>query len=135
MANGLSIRVKRGQTVALVGPSGCGKSTVVQLLQRFYDPLSGGVYIDDNDIREVCYENRRFARGGLINTEYQLIAVTLAKNINSDDASDNRIEIVRTIQIVKIINYVSIQLTYINFIKWTFCSCKRSHLHNFRVSR
>ena len=49
---------------------------------------------------------------------YQLIAVAMAKNINSDDANDNKNN--KTIQIVKIINYFSIQLTYIrsNFIKF-----------------
>ena len=41
--NGLNLDIKVGQTVALVGSSGCGKSTTVQLLQRFYDPLSGSV--------------------------------------------------------------------------------------------
>lgn len=40
---GLNMKVNVGQTVALVGASGCGKSTVVQLLQRFYDPLEGMV--------------------------------------------------------------------------------------------
>ncbi|XP_019479255.1 PREDICTED: multidrug resistance protein 1 [Hipposideros armiger] len=40
---GLSLEVKKGQTLALVGSSGCGKSTVVQLLERFYDPLAGKV--------------------------------------------------------------------------------------------
>uniref|UniRef100_A0A8C6MNP3 Multidrug resistance protein 1 n=1 Tax=Moschus moschiferus TaxID=68415 RepID=A0A8C6MNP3_MOSMO len=40
---GLSLEVKKGQTLALVGSSGCGKSTVVQLLERFYDPLAGTV--------------------------------------------------------------------------------------------
>jgi ATP-binding cassette subfamily B (MDR/TAP) protein 1 len=40
---GLSLQVKKGQTLALVGSSGCGKSTVVQLLERFYDPLAGTV--------------------------------------------------------------------------------------------
>ena len=39
--NGLNLTIRTGQTVALVGPSGCGKSTVVQLLQRFYNPLAG----------------------------------------------------------------------------------------------
>ncbi|ELW48096.1 Multidrug resistance protein 3 [Tupaia chinensis] len=41
---GLSLEVKKGQTLALVGSSGCGKSTVVQLLERFYDPIAGTVF-------------------------------------------------------------------------------------------
>ena len=41
--NGFSLKVNVGETVALVGSSGCGKSTCVQLLQRFYDVLSGQV--------------------------------------------------------------------------------------------
>lgn len=40
---GLNLKVEKGQTLALVGSSGCGKSTVVQLLERFYDPLSGEI--------------------------------------------------------------------------------------------
>lgn len=40
---GLSLQVKKGQTLALVGSSGCGKSTAVQLLERFYSPLAGTV--------------------------------------------------------------------------------------------
>lgn len=35
--------VEAGKTVALVGPSGCGKSTILQLMQRYYDPLSGNI--------------------------------------------------------------------------------------------
>jgi len=41
--NDLSISIQPGQMVALVGSSGCGKSTVVQLLERFYDPIGGKV--------------------------------------------------------------------------------------------
>ena len=47
---GLNLKVKPGQYVALVGASGCGKSTTIQLLERFYDPLAGGVFVDGRDI-------------------------------------------------------------------------------------
>ncbi|KAJ1604138.1 hypothetical protein NDA14_002305 [Ustilago hordei] len=47
---GLDIEVKPGTYVALVGASGCGKSTTIQLIQRFYDTLSGRVLIDGKDI-------------------------------------------------------------------------------------
>jgi ATP-binding cassette subfamily B (MDR/TAP) protein 1 len=40
---GLNVDVLEGQTVALVGKNGCGKSTCLQLLERFYDPVSGSV--------------------------------------------------------------------------------------------
>lgn len=49
---GLNVTVKEGQTVALVGSSGCGKSTCVQLLQRFYDPVFGQVFLDGEDVRK-----------------------------------------------------------------------------------
>ncbi|TGO52778.1 hypothetical protein BOTNAR_0314g00010 [Botryotinia narcissicola] len=47
---GLDLQVKPGQYVALVGASGCGKSTTIALLERFYDPLVGGVYVDGKEI-------------------------------------------------------------------------------------
>ena len=52
---GLNIEVLKGQTVALVGQSGCGKSTCIQLLERFYDPVSGVV------VRKIAGSDKNFS--------------------------------------------------------------------------
>lgn len=59
----INIKVSKGKTVALVGQSGGGKSTLVDLLPRFYDPVEGGVFIDDKDIREYKIKDLRNLMG------------------------------------------------------------------------
>ena len=49
--SGLNLRVRRGETIALVGPSGAGKSTLFELVLRFYDPQSGHIKLLNTDIR------------------------------------------------------------------------------------
>jgi ATP-binding cassette subfamily B (MDR/TAP) protein 1 len=56
---GLNLTVKPGQYVALVGASGCGKSTTIALLERFYDPLVGGVFVDGKEISSLNIANYR----------------------------------------------------------------------------
>ena len=46
MLRNVTFEIPAGKYVALVGPSGCGKSTIAALLERFYDPTSGAVYVD-----------------------------------------------------------------------------------------
>ncbi|HEY3288735.1 MAG TPA: ABC transporter ATP-binding protein [Anaerolineae bacterium] len=50
---GVNLKVKPGQTVAIVGPTGAGKTTIVNMIMRFYDPTSGRVAIDGHDLRDV----------------------------------------------------------------------------------
>ena len=55
----INMTVNRGETLALVGNSGGGKTTVVNLLPRFYDATSGGIYIDGVDIRQIDLHDLR----------------------------------------------------------------------------
>lgn len=72
--------VERGEVVALVGPSGGGKSTLIDLLPRFYDPQSGGVYIDGVDVRDVTLDSLRSLLG-VVTQETYLFNDTIAANI------------------------------------------------------
>ena len=75
-----TLKVKEGQTVALVGSSGCGKSTITQLIQRFYDPSGGTILLDGIDIKKL---NVRWLRQqiGLVSQEPVLFGTTIAENI------------------------------------------------------
>ena len=57
--NNVSFNIEPGETVALVGPSGAGKSTVFQLLLRLYDPQSGRIELDGQDLRDLRLEDVR----------------------------------------------------------------------------
>ncbi|CAF3532579.1 unnamed protein product [Rotaria sp. Silwood1] len=69
-----------GQRVALIGESGCGKSTVIQLLERFYDPIQGRIYLDGVDIRQLNIQWLRSCLG-LVSQEPILFDLTIAQNI------------------------------------------------------
>jgi ATP-binding cassette subfamily B protein len=60
---GVSLSVPAGRTVAIVGPSGAGKSTISRLLFRFYDPNSGRILIDGQDISGITQSSLRAAIG------------------------------------------------------------------------
>lgn len=78
--HGLSLAVKPGQTLALVGKSGCGKSTLVGLLERFYDPRSGSIQIDDKELRLVNVQNLR-GHMSIVSQEPDLFNRTIFENI------------------------------------------------------
>lgn len=78
--DGVSFRVRPGEMVALVGPSGAGKSTVMALLQRLYDPTSGRVLVDGQDLRDL--KQRAVRRQiGVVLQEGTLFSDTVRDNI------------------------------------------------------
>ena len=76
----LSLKIRSGQTIALVGASGSGKSTCIQMLQRFYDPSKGTVKLDNRDIKNL---NINWLRNqlGVVNQEPILFGTTIYENI------------------------------------------------------
>lgn len=83
---GFRLKVKKGQTLALVGSSGCGKSTTIQLLERFYDPKQGKVMLDDNDTKKLNIHWLR-SQIGIVSQEPVLFDCSLAENIAYGDNS------------------------------------------------
>ncbi|XP_020696622.1 ABC transporter B family member 19 [Dendrobium catenatum] len=76
----LNIRIRAGQSQALVGASGSGKSSVIALIERFYDPTAGKVMIDGKDIRRLNLKSLRL-KIGLVQQEPVLFAGTIFDNI------------------------------------------------------
>jgi ATP-binding cassette subfamily B protein len=76
----LNLRLERGKTYALVGPTGGGKTTTASLMARLYDPSSGTVLLDGQDLREVPAAERA-RRIGFILQEPVLFSGTVRDNI------------------------------------------------------
>ncbi|CAM4016683.1 ABC transporter ATP-binding protein [Palleronia rufa] len=76
----VSLDVAPGEKVGLVGRSGAGKSTLVKLLLRFYDPESGTIRIDGQDIAKVTQPSLR-ARIGMVGQEATLLHRSVRDNI------------------------------------------------------
>ncbi|WP_059053143.1 ABC transporter ATP-binding protein [Paenibacillus senegalimassiliensis] len=78
--NGVSLTIRRGETIAFVGPSGAGKTTLCSLLPRFYEVESGAIRIDGVDIREVTQASLR-SQIGIVQQDVFLFSGTIRENI------------------------------------------------------
>jgi ATP-binding cassette subfamily B protein len=78
--DGVSLRVRPAEKVAIVGPSGAGKSTIFHLIQRFYDPLAGRVMLDGVRLPDLDPREAR-SRIALVPQDVIVFAATIADNI------------------------------------------------------
>jgi ATP-binding cassette subfamily B protein/subfamily B ATP-binding cassette protein MsbA len=90
--NNINFFVPAGSTVALVGPSGGGKSTIIDMVARFYDPLSGIITIDDIDLRNLKIKSLR-DRIAIVTQEIFLFSGSVKFNIafGKEDPKDDEI--------------------------------------------
>ena len=87
-----SLDIKKGQKVAIVGPTGAGKTTLINLLMRFYDPLSGDIYINDKPYQK--YEKASLRSNiGMVLQDTWIYSCTILDNIRylKKDASEEEV--------------------------------------------
>ncbi|KAJ5753673.1 uncharacterized protein N7511_007826 [Penicillium nucicola] len=77
---GLDVSIESGQFVAFVGPSGCGKTSLISILERFYNPTQGAVFVNDEDISSIDQTSYRRCLS-LVAQEPRLFEGTIRDNI------------------------------------------------------
>ena len=88
----VNLRIRPGESLALVGPSGGGKTTLCNLIPRFYDVTGGEILIDGQDIRHVTLHSLRDAIG-VVQQDVYLFSGTVAENIAYGKPGATRAEI------------------------------------------
>jgi len=91
--NNINITINKGQTVALVGQSGSGKSTIVDLIPRFFDPVKGEIFLDDENLKNYSISSLR-SLFGYVNQQPVLFNDTIYNNIlfGKSDSSSEEVE-------------------------------------------
>ena len=88
-----SLDIKKGQKVAIVGPTGAGKTTLINLLMRFYDPISGDIYVNDKSYRSYNKSSLR-SNIGMVLQDTWIYSGTIMDNIRylKKDASEEEVK-------------------------------------------
>jgi ATP-binding cassette, subfamily B (MDR/TAP), member 1 len=102
----LNFIIEPGKNVAFVGYSGSGKSTIVQLIERFYDPIKGQIFIDDIDIKELDLVHLRHHMS-LVAQEPILFKTDIIQNIKYAKLGATFAEVQKAAEQAKISKYIS----------------------------
>ncbi|KAG2680302.1 hypothetical protein I3760_11G094100 [Carya illinoinensis] len=101
-----NLKVRSGQSMAVVGQSGSGKSSVISVILRFYDPAAGKVMIDGKDIKKL---NLKFLRKhiGLVQQEPALFATSIYENIVYGKEGASEAEVIEAAKLANAHSFVS----------------------------
>ncbi|KAK9828398.1 hypothetical protein WJX81_003942 [Elliptochloris bilobata] len=100
---GINLHVPPGRKVALVGPSGGGKSTIVNLIQRFYDPRSGGVFLDGCPLPAIQHEFLH-KQVSIVSQEPVLFAESILYNIAFGVSNPHSVPLAQVEEAAKLAN-------------------------------
>lgn len=100
-----SLRIRAGETVALVGGTGVGKSTVCSLLPRFYEPQAGRITIDGRDIKDFTLHSLR-QHIGTVSQDIFLFSDSVRANIAYGRLDATEEEILKTAQLAEVDRFV-----------------------------
>lgn len=101
----INLKVKPGETVALVGPSGAGKTTLCALIPRFYEINSGWITIDGKDNRSVTLSSLR-RNIGLVQQDVFLFGGTIYENILYGDLDATKEEVIRAAKLANAHDFI-----------------------------
>jgi ABC-type multidrug transport system fused ATPase/permease subunit len=91
---GIDLSIRPGEVVAVVGANGAGKTTLVNMVPRFYDPVSGSIKVDGHDLKEVKLRSLRTQIGTVIQ-ESVLFGGTIDDNIRCGNPTATDEEVLR----------------------------------------
>lgn len=100
-----NLKVKNGQSVALVGETGSGKSTIVNLICRFYEPTRGTIYIDGMDYKSISLSKLHSSLGYVLQTPH-LFSGTIKENIQYGNLDANFEEIVEAAKLANAHDFI-----------------------------
>lgn len=104
--SGVSLQIRRGETVGVIGGTGSGKSTLVNLISRFYDVTEGAVRVDGTDVRDYPFAQLR-GQIGVVPQQSVLFSGTIRDNLRWQDRDATDEQLVRALKIAQAYDFVS----------------------------
>lgn len=102
---GIDLKVKEGQTIAIVGATGAGKSTIINLLNRFYEINKGTIYIDEHNIDDYSLSSIR-KQIAVVLQDVFLFADTILNNITLNNSTISREEVINSAKRIGVHDFI-----------------------------